>query len=238
MLKKITLTAAIAASFASVATAQDEPAAAKSKIFEHQVGVQANELIRQVFNFNNNNNTLNNPYLLTYSLNWQKPGVGIRLGVGPDFRSFKDDDGIVQQENNTNVMNLRVGIEKTFVFSEKWSAGAGLDGVYANDVSYTKTFTRSFDSSSTDIASSTATKGYGAMAWLRYHITPHILMGTEASFYYRKGDLKQEISITTKTSGGIVGQPSVFETKTTKIDNKVEFGTFNLPMVLYLIVSF
>lgn len=238
MLKKITLTAAIAACFTSIANAQDEPANPKQKMFEHQVGVQANELIRQVFNFNNNNNTLNNPYLLTYSLNWRKPGIGIRLGVGPDFRSFKDDDGIVQQENNINVMNLRAGLEKTFVLSDKWSAGAGVDYVFANDVSYTKTFTRSFDSTYTDIASSNVTQGYGAMAWLRYHITPHILVGTEASFYYRKGDFKQDISITTKTQGGPIGQPAVYETKTTKIDNEVEFGTFNLPMVLYLIVKF
>lgn len=238
MLKKIALTAAIVACVTAIATAQDEPAAPKQKIFEHQVGVQANELIRQVFNFNNNNNTLNNPYLLTYSLNWKKPGIGIRLGIGPDFRSFKEDDGIVQQENNINVMNLRFGLEKTFVLSSRWSAGAGVDYVFSNDVSYTKTFTRSFDSTSTDIASATTTKGYGAMAWLRYHITPHILVGTETSFYYRTGDFKQDISITTRTSGGPIGQPAVFETKITKIDNEVEFGTFNLPMVLYLIVRF
>lgn len=238
MLKRYTVTAALTACIAITATAQEDPVSPKSKIFEHQVGVQANELVRQVFNFNNNNNTLNNPYLLTYSLNWKKPGIGIRLGVGPDFRSFKDDDGIVQQENNINVMNLRLGLEKTFVLSDKWSAGAGVDYVLANDVSYTKTFTRTFDSTSTDIASNTATKGYGAVAWLRYHITPHILIGTEASFYYRKGDFRQDISITTKTQGGIIGQPSVFETKITKIDNEVEFGTFNLPMVLYLIVKF
>lgn len=239
MLTRFAMMAAIVACFAATnANAQDEPATPKQKIFEHQVGVQANELIRQVFNFNSNNNTLNNPYLLTYSLNWKRPGIGIRLGVGPDFRSFKDDDGIVQQENNINVLNLRFGIEKTFVLSDRWTAGAGVDGVYSGDVSYTKTFTRSFDSTSTDMASSTITKGYGAMAWLRYHITPRILIGTETSFYYRKGDFKQDISITTKTQGGIIGQPAVFETKKTKIDNEVQFGTFNLPMVLYLIVKF
>lgn len=238
MLKRCTIAAALTACIAVTATAQEEPAIPKGKLFEHQVGVQANELIRQVFNFNNNSNTLNNPYLLTYSLNWKKPGVGIRLGIGPDFRSFKDDDGIVQQENNINVMNLRFGFEKTFELSERWSAGAGVDAVYANDLSYTKTLTRSFDSTSTDIASSTSTLGYGAMGWLRYHITPRILIGTETSFYYRKGDFKQDISITTKTSGGIIGQPSKFETKETKIDNKVAYGTFNLPMVFYLIVKF
>ncbi len=239
MLLRFAMMATLTACFANTgAHAQDGPATPKQKIFEHQVGVQANELIRQVFNFNTNNNTLNNPYLLTYSLNWKKPGIGIRMGIGPDFRSFKDDDGIVQQENNINILNARFGFEKTFILSDKWSAGAGVDGVYSNDVSYTKTFTRSFDSTSTDIASRTSTMGGGAMGWLRYHITPRILIGTETSFYYTSGDFRQDISITTKTSGGIIGQPNVFETKTTKIDNKVEFGKFNLPMVFYLIVKF
>lgn len=238
MLRQFSMIAAAAAClFATTAYAQDEPATPKQKIFEHQVGLQANELIRQVFNFNNNTGALNNPYLLTYSLNLKKPGVGIRLGIGPDFRSFKEDDGIVQQENNINVLNARFGIEKTFVLSPRWSAGVGIDAIYANDVSYTKTFTRTFDSTSTDISSSTSTKGGGAMGWLRYHVTPHILIGTEASFYYTGGDFKQDITIRTKTVSGPIGQ-SKFETKTSKIDNKVAFGKFNLPMVFYLIVKF
>lgn len=240
MLRQFAMMAATAACLVTTTIhAQEEPAAPKRKIFEHQVGVQANELVRQVFNFNNSSNALNNPYLLTYSLNWKKPGVGIRLGVGPDFRSFKDDDGVVQQENNINVMNVRFGFEKTFVLSDKWSAGIGVDAIYFNDVSYTKTFTRTFDSTSTDISSSTSAKGGGAMGWLRYHITPSILIGTETSFYYSKGDFKQEISITRKTSNGNpIGGPSKFETKITKTDNEVEFGKFNLPMVFYLIVKF
>lgn len=240
MLRQLAMTAALTACFATTTIhAQEEPAAPKVKIFEHQVGVQANELIRQVFNFNNNSNALNNPYLLTYSLNWKKPGVGIRLGVGPDFRSFKDDDGVVQQDNNINVMNLRFGLEKTFVLSDRWSAGVGVDAIYFNDVSYTKTFTRSFDSTATDISSSTSTKGGGAMGWLRYHITPRVLIGTETSFYYSTGDFKQQVSITRKTGNtSPIGGPSKFETKITKTDNKVEFGKFNLPMVFYLVVKF
>ncbi|HYD20210.1 MAG TPA: hypothetical protein VEB40_01945, partial [Flavipsychrobacter sp.] len=120
MLRQSSMMAAVAAClFATTTFAQEgsdsqtpmayiEPA---PKTFEHQVGVQANELIRQVFNFNNNGSSaLNNPYLFTYSLNWKKPGIGIRLGVGPDFRSFKEDNGVVQQENNINVLNARFGI--------------------------------------------------------------------------------------------------------------------------------
>lgn len=233
----IVFVAAILCTFQSTTFAQDEPdAAPKSKIFEHQIGVQVNELVRQVFNFNNTNSNINNPYLLIYSLSLAKSGWGIRLGVGPDFKTFKDDDGITQRDNNVNKLNLRFGLQKSFKLSDKWSAGAGVDGVYFSDVSYSKTFVRAFDSTYTDLSTQTTTKGYGGMAWLRYKIAPRVLIGTEASFYYRSGDNKQTIEVRSRTGNGF-GQPQ-FVTTTSKLDNKLKEAQFNLPMVFYLIVSF
>lgn len=208
----------------------------KEKKFEHRIGVQMNELIRQVFNFNNNTTpALNNPYLLTYSLTHAKSGLGIRMGVGPEYTTFNTDDGITKAENNVNRINARIGIEKVFQLSYRWSAGAGADFVYANDRSFSKSFVRSFDSTSTDIVSEIKSTGYGGMAWLQYHISPRILVGTEASFYYRTGNYKQSITITTLVDN--FPEPE-FETITDKQENKIKEGVFRLPMVFYLVVKF
>ncbi|MCB0696616.1 MAG: hypothetical protein KDC07_04585 [Chitinophagaceae bacterium] len=239
MKKQITVfVAGLLCTFSSVSLAQDdiEPVKPRTKLFEHQVGVQMNELVRQVFNFNGTGSSLNNPYLLMYSLNLAKSGWGVRLGLGPEFNTFKDDDGITIRENNVNKINARLGLEKSFRLSDRWTAGAGLDGVYSSDISYSKTSVRSFDSTRTDLASQTTTQGGGAMGWLRYRISSHVLIGSEASFYYRTGKYKQKIEITRRVSNGI-GTPK-FETSTTELDNKLKEGVFNLPMVFYLIVRF
>lgn len=220
----------------NVSSAQEEMSEPKTKLFDHRIGVQVNELVRQVFNFSNTSSAINNPYLLMYSLNFSKSGWGIRMGVGPRFSSFKDDDGITQEENDINAIDARIGLEKAFKLSDRWSAGAGADFVYGNDVSYSKTFVRSFDSTSTDVVSTTNYSGYGGMAWIRYHITPKVHIGTEASFYYRTGDYKQEVSITRKTNT-FNGQ-SIFKTTVTDVDNKLKEAKFNLPMVFYLVVMF
>lgn len=210
----------------------------KEKFLDHRIGVQANELIRQVFNFNNStNNTLNNPYLLTYSITHAKTGLGLRLGVGAEFNSFKADDGITKSENDINKVNARAGIEKVFKLSGKWSAGAGADVVYYNNTSYTKTSVRTIDSSKTDLATSESTLGYGAMAWLRYHITPRIHIGTETSFYYRKGDVSQTLTISRRDFTGGSTTPKIVTT-TDKLDNTVKEGIFRVPMVFYLVVMF
>lgn len=209
----------------------------KSKFLDHRVGVQANELIRQVFNFNSNaNNALNNPYLLTFSVTHAKSGLGLRLGVGPEFNTFKTNDGITKTENNINKVNARIGLEKVFKLSERWSAGAGADFIYATDRSIVKTSVNTFDSTKTDLSTNVKSSGYGGMGWLRYHITPHVHIGTEASFYYRTGDEQQTITITRKTSNS-VGKP-VMTTTTDKTDNKIKEGLFRLPMVFYLVVMF
>lgn len=222
---------------ATTAIAQDtEVSAPKTKIFDHRIGVQANELIRQVFNFNNSSgNTINNPYLLTYSLTLAKPGVGIRLGIGPDYNTFNDDDGITKVENNINKLNARIGLEKVFILSDKWSTGVGADFIYSNDVSYSKTLVRTFDSTLTDIATQEKSTGYGAMAWLRYHISPRIHIGTETSFYYRAGNVKQKIEITQNIN---TFPGTTVQTTKDEVDNKLKEGIFRLPMVFYLVVMF
>lgn len=245
-MKQSILLLAIALFVSTTVTAQNDEVSIlpASKKLNHHVGVQMNELVRQVFNFNNSNNSnVNNPYLLMYTVNLAKNGWGLRVGVGPNFNKFNENDGVTERENDINKINARLGIEKSFRLSTRWSAGAGIDGLYGNENNRTISTIRSFDTTTTDISSKIQTYGGGAMAWLRYHLTEHVVIGTETSFYYTLGTEEQEVTITTTGNTIITPGPSPFpitqsQTTTTTTDNDISNGVFSLPVVFYLIVSF
>ncbi len=238
-MKKIVLAINCIAFSSIVCFAQEvpqTPVIPKEKKLEHHVGVQMNELIRQVFNFNNTTTAnLNNPYLITYSINKRRSGWGLRLGAGYTRNSFSNDDGVTKVETDINQLNVRLGVEKAFHLSDKWSAGAGIDGLYGSDDNKTTSVIKSFDTTTTKTKSTVVRYGGGAMAWLRYNISPHVLIGTETSFYYQLGNQKQNIDIT-KRNTSLPGRPIV--TTNTKTDNDLTEGILRLPVVFYLMVRF
>src|SRR5688572_26884106 len=108
---KKTLIAAVMLLTATVSYAQIADELPKEKRFNHHVGVQINELFRQVFNFNGNAvNT--NPYLFTYSVNHARTGWGLRAGIGYSYASLTDDDGITRRTSDLNDLQARFGFEK------------------------------------------------------------------------------------------------------------------------------
>ena len=165
--------------------------ASREKLFEHSIGVQVNQLMQQVFNFNNSstNAANNNPYLLIYSINLRKSGWGLRVGLGYSATTTASDDGVTSTNSTINNTQLRLGIEKAFKLSKKWSAGAGIDGLYnVNDNNTTEQPERFRLIPVPQIThTTTATYGAGAMGWLRYKISKNILIGSEVSFYYTTG---------------------------------------------------
>lgn len=207
----------------------------REKIFQHQVGVQMNQLIRQVFNFSNVATLNNNPYLLTYTLTHAKTGIGLRLGAGYDQRSFVDDDGVSSRDGKITDMDLRVGLEKSFDLGSGFTAGAGADFVMDKSTDDTKSLIRSVDTTKIVTKSSVNNIGGGVMAWLRYSISKKILVGTETSFYYRTGKIKQDVTIA-KRDLTTPAQPWV--ENTTSLNNTQSEGIFSVPMVFYLIVKF
>lgn len=232
-MKKTALLIAMFAMTTAMSYAQDEAPATKK--LEHQVGVQVNELIRQVFNFNNTGNANNNPYLVTYSIGLVKSGWGLRTGGGYTVRSFANDNGVNATESTIDAVHLRLGVEKKFRLSEKWTTGVGIDGLYDNDKNNTKSVVRGFDTTTTTTKSLVTSYGGGTMAWLRFAITPRVLIGTEASFYYRTGFQKEQVDIS-KRSQQIAGKPIV--NTSSKIDNDLKAGSFNVPVAFYILIRF
>lgn len=233
-MRKILLTtifATIASPFLGFSQTENTPPV-KQKRFHHQVGVQVNELIRQVFQFGNGSTSANNnPYLLVYHINTLKGGWGARLGVGYTYRSFTDNDAVNKRESDINNMQLRLGIEKAFQLSGKWTVGIGVDGLYNTDNNKTISTTKAQDTSVTVSTTEVRSMGGGAMGWLRYNLTDYIVLGTETSFYYLSGDQKQDISIARRGFNQVT-------TSTSKTDNKTSEGVFRIPVALYLLIRF
>jgi len=221
----------------TLANAQEQSAATEKK-FEHRIGVQANELIRQVFNFSNSANNANtNPYVLTYSINSVRRGWGARVGIGYIYRNLSDDDGVVNNTSDLHNMNFRLGVEKAFQLNKRWSVGAGLDALYNSDYNKTKAVTRGFDTTITLTKTNVSSIGGGAMGWIRFAVTRNIEVGTETSFYYTQGDKKQDISITTREFSG-TGFPGNWTTSVSKTDDKQSVAQFRMPVAIYLLVKF
>ncbi len=233
-MKKILLIALLATSGNYSLFAQTDTL--KTKKLQHSVGVQINGLIKQVFNFNSTNTPTGNPYLFTYSLNSIKSGWGGRIGLGYVYTENSSNDGTTDLKSTINELQTRVGIEKAFKLNDKWSAGVGIDGLANINDDKTTSKVVSFDTVTTVTKSAINSYGGGAMGWLRYNITPHIQIGTEASLYYVSGKQTQSVKITRKVFTGGGGS---FETSTEmKTDPTLTSVSMSLPIVFYLLVRF
>ena len=235
-MKKV-LFAAVVVFTATASFAQSGDDTMKHKRYIQQAGVQINELFRQIFNFNGNAAAANtNPYLFTYSINSARSGLGLRIGVGYNYQSLTNDDGISRRSTDLNDLQARLGVEKLFTLSRKWSAGAGIDGVLNHNDDYTKNIIRGFDTVTTVTKTKITSYGGGGMLWLRYHVTNRVLIGTETSFYYSIGQQNDDIAITQKKSTGSgTGQ---LVTTTSTVDNRRIDGKLSIPVAFFLLVRF
>ena len=202
----------------------------------HQLGFQANALIRELIPVSNSSaSPLANPFSFTYSLNSSKTGWGGRMGIGYNQESRNTDDGVSAIKATTTSYATRVGIEKQFRLSGKWTTGVGIDGVYKNDQNTTDTKVQSFDSTKTYIDSKSMRYGGGVMGWLRFAVTKHVLIGTETSFYYLTGKDKSKVTISRKDFN-TPDFPTV--TNTTRTEDLNAEAKFSLPVAVYLIIRF
>lgn len=204
--------------FCSFAFAQQDSTHQKAN---HYIGVQANQLIKQLFNLSNNNNVVNNPYMLVYTINSAHNGWGGNIGFGYTYNEFKDGDAFNSRETKINNLFLRGGFEKKTNIGKKWIFSAGVD------------ITRDFQNNETKNISNgstfeTETKskgwGFGPRATLNFKITNRILLGTECTYYFRSG--KNSTKITTS-----------FSPPEERSDKSKQF-LFTVPAVLILIVKF
>jgi hypothetical protein len=221
------------------AMAQEETAVARKS--DHYVGLQANQLIRQIFNFSGASPAINNPYLLTYAVNAIKGGAGFTAGFGYTFAEAKDGDQFVDRTTTNNDVFFRLGFEKKSMLAKKVIFSLGVDVVL--DRQKLETETKEKTQSQINFESSTRTTGAGVgpRLTLNYQITEKIIVGTEANYYYKSFKIEQtQKNVFFETQfDPITGQPrQVRRTEENTESEKQKRFQFNSPAVIFLIMKF
>jgi hypothetical protein len=186
----------------------------------HYIGLQANQLIRQLISFGGNSSPGTNPYLLVYSVNSLSTGFGFATGLGLSSIQTKNTDNFTNVESKVTDFAWRFGLEKKKYLSKNWLVSFGGDILIESNKADTKS--TSGGSVSTVITKSNRS-GFGPRASLNYQFHNRLLIGTEASYYIKW--INQE-----QTSTG-TGQPNDTGTK-------LRSFSFSLPAVVFLIMKF
>jgi hypothetical protein len=215
---------------ASVGVAQKD--STNAKVVDHYIGIQANQLLRQLFNLSNNSSAVVNPYLINYSLNSIRTGWGLNAGIGYTVNSSDVTQGNVTTDAKINSFSFRIGVERKVLLSKKWMVSYGLDLLAdKNDNTTTSTTQFSGQTNATEIDLITKDSGFGPRFTLNYYVTPKIILGTEASYYYKAINVHQKTSNTSSGSGGT--SSSSDETD----QNQKQFN-FVTPAIIFLILKF
>ena len=186
----------------------------------HYVGLQANQLIRQILSFGGNSSAIVNPYLLTYSVNSKATGFGFATGIGYSSIQSRTSDVFSNTVSKVNDFALRAGIEKKTYISKRWMLGIGGDILVEQNKAETTANTGQSPIPKTTTTSSR--KGFGPRVMLNYQFHDKLLVGTEASFYLKWIDEKQTVTGTQAPA-----LPSA----------SLRSFTFTLPAVVFLIVK-
>lgn len=220
--------------------AQNDSTARKTS---HFIGVQANQLLRQILNFSNANAATNNPYLLTYSLNSRKSGHGFSLGVGYFMSEVTDGDFFNKRETSIKNFSLRLGWEKKSFFgkNQKWVATYGLDFIRnANRNETTNSTENDFGGSHITTKSSAKGNGFGPRLSLNYRFTDRLMIGTEVNYYFLKTKTELEVSssITSLQWDPNTGQQISVTTKDAdKRDDESKRFELGPPVAIFLILN-
>jgi len=213
-----------------------------AKKFNHYVGIQANELLRQLFNFSNTNTTIVNPFTVVYSISPTNSKWGGHAGFGYTYSWIEDKSNSVGRVSKVNDVTFRLGIERKIPLGKRFEAGMAFDivGGYEYDrtssVSVTNLFS-AIDSSFTEVTNKTTSIGAGPQFSIGYHISERFMLGTESTLYYISQNLKENIIITDKLTQLFSGEEQI---SVSNSNSEIDMNKFNitLPVALFLIIKF
>jgi len=215
----------------------------KAKKTTHQyLGIQANQLLNQLFNFGNNAPVVNNPYLIIYSVNSLRTGLGLNAGMGYTVHSTDEkSDPTTSRSTTINSFSTRVGVEKKSLLSKKWQVSFGFDLIYNNEDDQTRSESKfQFNSMISDSNSNTSYFGFGPRAALNFFVSEKILLGTETTYYFKSIKISQKITNTqtTVTIDPNTGQ-QFFQTTSSTVNTSQKATDFALrvPVAIFLILK-
>jgi hypothetical protein len=196
---------------------------ARSKVY-HYIGLQGNQLIRQLFNFGGSIPAITNPYLLVYSVNSKKSGFGVSTGLGGSKIQTKTSDNFTTTTSTVNDFSWRIGIEKKTYLSKRWLVGFGADALV--ETNKTETESKSGNTTNPTVTSTSKRFGFGPRASIAFHLHDRVLLGTEASYYFKWIKQKQKVS-----------GPGVPTTTNNEPNPSLQQFSFTLPAVIFIMVK-
>jgi hypothetical protein len=148
------------------------------------VGLQANQLIRQLFSLGNPP-AVSNPYLLTITTNDRVTGVGFASGIGYTYSQTRTGDNFNLVDVSTGNFSLRMGVEKKMIISGRWIWSMAGDAVYHR----LKEVSKGANPGTSSVTQTTTTTegGIGPRCGVYFAMAERVLLGTEASFYLTFG---------------------------------------------------
>lgn len=210
--------------------------------YSHYLGAQANQLLRQLFDFGGTNTSPANSYALVYSFNSPLTGAGMNTGFGYTFNEFNDGDAINKRETKINELFLRIGYEKKRSLGKRWMASTGVDLVIdrqRNKTSNTNDF-GSGNKSKIETETKVNAWGLGPRFTINFKISERIWVGTEAMYYFKsiKDERIVKSEITSQVFDPMTGQVTLQTTQDKdEVETKNKRFTFTSPAVLFLIVK-
>jgi hypothetical protein len=182
-MRKLLLTLFLSAAFISV-LGQDaeETSSPDNSLQGHYLGLQANQLLRQILNFGGSSSAINNPFLLTYSTN-NASGAGGNFSLGYNYTQTNDGDAITRREVTNSDFNFRAGLEKKSRLGKRLILAAGGDIVYQSLKVKTKV-TDNFSGNFSTV-NKTSGFGFGPRLSIYFQITDNFLVATEANYYLK-----------------------------------------------------
>jgi hypothetical protein len=203
-------------------TEATEPAPTTRKA-SHYIGLQANQLLRQLISFGGNSTPVNNPYLLTYSVNSKANGFGFSTGLGASAATSQSNDNFITVSTKSSDLAWRFGLEQKKYLSKHWLIGFGADVLVEWSKSET-TSQQGIGNPQVKITTKTNRSGFGPRASIAFQFHDRLLVGTEGAYYFKWGKQEQ----TSMNSG----QPN------NNGDNKIKSLAFALPTAIFLTLKF
>ena len=238
---KLIVSAFCTVAFIVQCQAQTDSVIVKKK-YNHYVGVQANELMRQLFNFSENNTEIDNPYFLVYSIS-KSNGWGAHAGFGYEYDRTVDKLVPINRETKVEKFDYRVGVEKKFMLGRRFEGGVSLDFAGSHELDKTTNVTvvnlgSQVDSSVSTVTDKVTIFGGGPQFSLSYHITEKILLGTEATMYFLKGKKKENVRVFNTVID--LFNNTVISSNTSNFNSETDTDSFEraIPVTLFLIVKF
>lgn len=183
--------------------------------------LQANQLLRQLFNLSNTTTNTGNPFSITYSFNNKATGSGLAFGLGYATSHTEDKDQSNDRKTDNSNINFRFGYDKKAQIAKRWTAGWGFDLLLSHSKSFTQSNQNGFQ---TEIQNKSNGWGFGPRATILFTLNSKILLGTESSWYFQKVKTDSEISF----SGG---SPQQSEQKNTTF-------ALQVPVAIFLTMKF